>query len=147
MDEQPVWKGSASHVKYLGTYILCALTFFLIVPIVIAVRRWIDVHFTIYELTSERLRTTTGMLTKRTEQLELYRVKDYSLVQPFRYRVFGVGNIVLVTSDRTTPHVVLEAIPNAAAVHEHIRTYVEQCRRARGVREVDFDETEPGKQA
>ncbi len=41
-------------------------------------------------------------------ELELYRVKDIVLNEPFLLRLVGLSNIVLVTSDRSTPVFVVE---------------------------------------
>ena len=46
-----------------------------------------------YEITSERIKITSGIFSKQTSALELYRVKDYTLEAPFFYRLFHLGNI------------------------------------------------------
>jgi hypothetical protein len=66
-------------------------------------------------------------------------VRDITLTEPFWYRLFGVGNIVMQTSDRSHPEFVLEAIRNAEQVAGHIREQVEIMRARRNVREVDFE--------
>ena len=38
--------------------------------------RYLETRFTRFEITSERIRITTGVLSRRMEELELYRVKD-----------------------------------------------------------------------
>jgi uncharacterized membrane protein YdbT with pleckstrin-like domain len=92
-----------------------------------------------YELTTERLRMRHGVFSKHTDELELYRVRDYKLQQPFFLRIFSLGNIVLQTSDKSHPHVVLTAIPNGEDLREQLRTYVEECRTRKGVRELDVE--------
>ena len=75
----------------------------------------------------------------KTDELELYRVRDYKFEQPFFLRLFSLGNIVLQTSDKSDPQVVLSAIPNGEELREKLRTHVEACRMKKGVREVDFE--------
>src|SRR4051812_40630801 len=41
----------------------------------------------VFEVTSQRLRWRRGILTKRTDEMELYRVLDVSLVEPFLMRM------------------------------------------------------------
>ena len=41
----------------------------------------------------------------------------------------------LETSDRSTPHIVIEAVPDPLGVADLIRECVERCRVAKGVRE------------
>ncbi len=137
--EQSVWKGRSSQVTNLGVYLVCFLTCWLIVPIFIAIWKWLDVRCFVYELTTERLRQTHGIFSKRVDELELYRVKDIALEQPFFLRLFSLANIVLDTSDKTTPRVVLKAIPEAKELANEIRQHVEIQRQRKQVREIDMD--------
>jgi uncharacterized membrane protein YdbT with pleckstrin-like domain len=139
MEEQTVWKGRSSHVINFGVYVVCGLLFFLVVPLFIILWKWLENRCRIYEVTTERLRTTEGIFTKRTDELELYRVKDTTLVEPFLYRTFGAGNIVLSTTDETNPTLELEAIKGAAALREEIRKHAEVCRDRKRVRVSEFD--------
>jgi hypothetical protein len=69
-----------------------------------------------------------GIVSKRTDELELYRVKDTSLIEPFIYRMFSVGNISVVTNDASTPTLELRAIKNAKEIREELRASIEECR-------------------
>jgi uncharacterized membrane protein YdbT with pleckstrin-like domain len=140
--EQPVWSGHPSHVLYLGTHILCILFFWLIFPLFISLWRWLQVRFQIYELTSQRLFFTTGILSKHREEWELFRIKDMHVEEPFKLRLFGRGNVVLQTSDRSMPDFTLRAVPQPRELADRIRHLVEERRRARGVREIDLDTVE-----
>ena len=66
-------------------------------------------------------------------------MRDYKLEQPLSLRIFRLGNVVMQTSDKTTPTVILRAIHDAESVRENIRTHVEACRMRKGVREIDFE--------
>src|SRR6266403_1672351 len=90
MAEEIVWRGSSSQWKNFGLYLLCGLFCWLIVPIFIALARYLKTKCKIYELTTERLKTTEGVFSKVTETLELYRVKDLETRQPFLYRLTGI---------------------------------------------------------
>jgi uncharacterized membrane protein YdbT with pleckstrin-like domain len=89
------------------------------------------------------VKITTGLLSRHTTELELYRVRDYAVVEPFWLRLVGCGNIVLQTSDRTTSQVVLHAVPHAATLKDQIRTYTERMRQRRGVRDLEIDSPPP----
>src|SRR5512133_2726947 len=99
MEEKTIWKGSSSQVINLGTYVICGLLFWLIVPIFIFIWKWVENRYRVYEVTTERIRITRGIFTRRIDELELYRVMDSSVVEPFWYRQFGAGNIILTTND------------------------------------------------
>lgn len=138
-EEKEVWSGTPSQVLNLPTFVVCVLLFFLVIPVFYALWRWLVVKMTKYELTTERLRTRYGVLNRKTDELELYRVRDYKFDQLFYLRLFSLGNIVLTTSDKSHPLVVIPAIQNGEQLREQIRTHVEACRVAKKVREVDFE--------
>lgn len=139
MEEKTIWKGSSSQVIYLGTYIVCGLLVWLIVPLFIAIWKWIENRCRVYELTTQRLRVTTGVFSKRTEEMELYRVTDSTLVEPFIYRTFGAGNIVMNTNDPTTPVLTIEAVKNASWLREELRKCIEECRDRKRVRVTEME--------
>jgi uncharacterized membrane protein YdbT with pleckstrin-like domain len=136
-EEAIVWRGSPSQVINIPAFVFWGLLFWLVVPVFIILWRWLVVKMTKYELTTQRLRTRYGVINKKMDELELYRVRDYRLDQPFYLRIFSLGNIILQTSDLTNPTVTIRAIPDCEQVREHIRTYVEACRVRKGVRELD----------
>lgn len=137
--EKPVWNGTPSQVINLPAFILLGLLFWLVIPIFMMLWKWLVVKNTKYELTTERLKTRYGVLNKQMDEIELYRVRDYRYEQPFFLRVFSLGNVVMQTSDKSHPLVTIRAIPNGEELRERIRTYVEECRLRKGVREVDFE--------
>ena len=139
MPEQIVWRGSSSQWKNLGVFILCGLFCWLIVPIFIALSRYLQTKNKIYELTTERLKITEGIFSKVTDTLELYRVKDLETRQPFLYRMFGVENVQMNTSDTSSPFIFIEAIPSAVGLGDKIRNQVEAIRAQKGVREIDVE--------
>src|SRR5881227_3468150 len=139
MAEETVWRGTSSQWKNFGLYILCALFCWLIVPIFIALARYLETKNKVYELTTERLKTTEGVFGKVTDTLELYRVKDLETRQPFLYRLVGIENVQINTSDVTSPFVIVEAIPCAVALGDKIRNQVELIRAQKRVREIDVE--------
>jgi uncharacterized membrane protein YdbT with pleckstrin-like domain len=127
-----VWNGSPSQLTNIKTYILFFWT--IILPLIVYLRT----RFTIYELTEERFREKTGILSQKIEELELYRVRDYTVEKPFIMRLFGLGNLILVTSDKTNPKIYLYAIRNVESVRDVFRKNVEATRKQTGTKEVDF---------
>lgn len=139
MPEETVWRGTSSQWKNFGVFILCALFCWLIVPIFIALARYLQTKNKTYELTTERLKITEGVFSKVTDTLELYRVKDIETRQPFLYRVVGVENVQLNTSDTSSPFIFIEAIPSSVGLGDKIRNQVEAIRAQKGVREIDVE--------
>jgi len=134
-DESTVWQGRPSQVVNFKYYLACLL----IIPIPFAFWKWLQTRCFSYELTTQRLRIAQGVFSRTTDELELYRIKDLSLVQPFFLRLFSLGNVVLLTSDRSTPKLTIEAVADAGDLHEKLRRLVEELRDRKRVREVDFE--------
>lgn len=139
MAEEIVWRGPSSQWRNFGVYLLCALFCWLIVPIFIALARYLQTKCKVYELTTERLKITQGVFSKATDTLELYRVKDLETRQPFLCRLVGIENIHINTTDLTTPFVVVEGIPKAVGFGDKLRNQVEAVRMQKGVREIDVE--------
>lgn len=142
MSEQEtlIWEGSPSQWTNFKVFLVCGLLFWLIVPIFIALWRWLETSRNVFRVTTERVIVTQGVLSRRTDQLELYRAKDASLLEPFWLRLFKLGHVDLVTSDPTTPFLRLEAVPNPATLREQLRNAIERLRVSKGIRELDIGE-------
>jgi membrane protein YdbS with pleckstrin-like domain len=138
MSEEVVWRGTSSQWKNFGVYLLCGLFCWLIVPIFFALARYLQTKCKIFELTTQRLKITSGVFTKVTETLELYRVKDIETRQPFLSRLVGVENVQMNTSDTSSPFVFIEAVPSSGGLADKLRNQVEIIRQRRQVREIDI---------
>jgi uncharacterized membrane protein YdbT with pleckstrin-like domain len=137
--ETTIWKGSSSQLKNLWWFVACIL----VIPIPWAIWAWLKVKSRVYTLTDERLLIEDGIFTKTHDTLELYRVRDMQVVEPFWARMFGLQNIHLLATDLTTESIVLDHIPSSLNLRDKLRQQVEECRRKKGVREVGID-LEPG---
>ena len=134
-DEQIQWSGHPSQWQNLGWFLACLL----VVPIPFALWKWLETRHTVYTLTDQRLKFTRGVLTRTTEDLELYRVRDTRFEQGFFERLLGLGRIRLFTTDETSPEIVLPYIADAEGVREKIRALVEARRDAKRVRYLDAE--------
>lgn len=137
VDTGQLWQSSEGQLVNVGYFAVCLLLCWLVLPLVALLVRYLRTSLHVYELTPQRLRETAGLFSRRTDELELYRVKDVAIAEPFFQRLFGRGSVVLLTSDRSTPNVVLSCIENPRGVADAIRNLVEKCRVAKGVREID----------
>lgn len=122
--EETIWKGTPSAAQDFWLNLSCLL----VLPIPWAIGRWVQRRNSPMEITTERLRITSGVLSKKVEELELYRVRDTTFLQPFILRLFRVGNLKLNTDDATTPTILLGGIPADQALRDRLRHAVEACR-------------------
>jgi len=136
-EERVIWEGRPSPVDQLPTLVVCGLFIWLVVPGFIAAWRILELLCTKYTLSNERLTVATGVLSKRVDEIELYRVKDTALEIPLHLRVFGRAHVMLFTSDRSHPVLRLRAVADPAMIRNVIRGLVEKRRELKGVRELD----------
>jgi membrane protein YdbS with pleckstrin-like domain len=134
--EETIWEGASSQWLNFWPWLSCVL----VVTLPWALWRWLAVRARRYQLTSERLKIASGVLNRTIETLELYRVKDIAVTQPFMLRLAGLENITLLTSDHTSPTVTIPAMRQADALGDKFRRQVEIVRDRKRVREVDFDQ-------
>ncbi len=137
--EEIIWSGTPSHWNNFGKYVVCGLFFWLLLPIFVAAYLFLTIETTKYTLTNQRLRHRRGILTKKIDEIELYRVKDTQLVQPLLGRIVHIGNVKLLTSDKSQPDEVLEGVRDPVEVREILRDLTEAARRRYRVREIDVD--------
>ncbi len=155
-EENSFWKGTPSQWLNLCPFALCLLLsggilfgglFFppafiaLFIPLAYMVWRYLLVRTQVFELTSERLRITTGIINQHIDEVELYRIKDSRMVRPWWMRLTGLASIELETSDRSMPALVIPAIHGGAQLRELLRKHVEIQRDRKRVRELDLEES------
>jgi uncharacterized membrane protein YdbT with pleckstrin-like domain len=87
-----------------------------------------------YEITTQRIKIETGLLSKEKQNLELFRVDHVSVEKPLGMRMLGQGCIRLVTSDQSESHVLLYGLPGFEKLAEQIRDYSLKERERRGIR-------------
>jgi len=108
-----------------------------IIAILNLVYHILRVYCTRYEIDTEELKYYSGILNRKHEFIELYRVKDFQVDRPLIYRMFGMGNLIIYTSDKTTPVFRLQAIRKPEDTYTILRSLVELNRREKHVFEVD----------
>ncbi|NYT02302.1 MAG: PH domain-containing protein, partial [Methanosarcinales archaeon] len=67
-----------------------------------------------YILTNERLKISSGRIGKKHEEIELLRIKDVKVKQSLSDRAQGIGNIEILSTDETTPKIVLKDVKDPA---------------------------------
>ncbi|MEM6363711.1 MAG: PH domain-containing protein, partial [Planctomycetota bacterium] len=135
--EESLWQGSYSPKAMIGSWILLGLVSIalLILPILIEgltfgialivvlvlwvlvggnYARWrLGYH---YELTSQRFIHKSGIITRRTDRIEVIDIDDVSYEQGPIQRIFGVGSVHITSSDRSDPELHLNGIAKVSEV-------------------------------
>tara|TARA_R110002096_G_scaffold105923_2_gene233055 strand:+ start:6456 stop:6950 length:495 start_codon:yes stop_codon:yes gene_type:complete len=152
--ETVVWHAKPSNWCKFSTYAVCLLLAGGIVsaaillvepliyagialPLLIALSTFIAIKSTTYKLTDQRFFVDEGIFTRISDELELYRIKDITVVRPFFLRLVGRGSIILHTSDKTHPRLRIRGVRDIDHVRDQIRNLVEMWRERKHVREID----------
>ena len=152
--EEQLWKGGYCGKAMMGSWILSGLVtvallvlaiiiwnspilWYIVLGVVVLLwgyqlvvfaRRWLGVH---YRLTSQRFFHEKGILIHTTDLIEVIDMDDITYSQTIIDRMFGVGAIEIVSSDRSHPELSVPGIANvkdvAAKLHE--ARHLERLRR------------------
>ena len=90
--------------------------------------------FTRYALSEDRLFISVGFLNIKDDEILLYRVRDIDTSRSLWQRLFGVGTVVVMSSDKSMPNLVLKNIKDPVAIKELIHEQVEEMKIRRRVR-------------
>ncbi len=94
----------------------------------------LPLSFTRYALSEDRLFISVGFLNIKDDEILLYRVRDIDTTRTLWQRIFGVGTVTVMSSDKTMPTLVLQNIKDPVFVKELIHKQVEEMKIQRRVR-------------
>ena len=94
----------------------------------------LPLSFTRYSLSDDRLFVSEGFLNIKDDEVLLYRVRDIDTQRSLWQRLFGVGTVTVMSSDKTMPTLVLKNIKDPLFVKELIHKQVEEMKIQRRVR-------------
>ena len=104
----------------------------------------LPLSFTRYSLSEDRLFVSEGFLNIKDDEVLLYRVRDIDTRRSLWQRLFGVGTVTVISSDKTMPVLVLKNIKDPVLVKELIHKQVEEMKIQRRVRFGEIMTTDSG---
>ena len=104
----------------------------------------LPLSFTRYQLSEDRLFVSMGFLNIKDDEVLLYRVRDIDTQRSLWQRIFGVGTVTVMSSDKTMPTLVLKNIEDPLMVKELIHNQVEEMKIQRRVRFGEIATTDMG---
>ncbi len=122
---------------------LCSIQYssniFLIASLIFAFLGWYKYLLILsasYYLTGQQLIITRGVFARSINYLEIYRIKDILVNQPFWMKAFGLMNMTLLSFDTAEPLLALKGI-RVSSLPQSIRNHVQECRQRNKVLTVD----------
>ena len=98
----------------------------------------LPLSFTVYKLTKDKLIIESGFLSKKEEEVRLYRIMDLTLNRPFGQRMFGVGSIHCCTADKSTPEFDIVKVKKPVQIKNMLSDMVEEERDKKRVSAREF---------
>ena len=110
-----------NHIGWLVTLVVLVIQLF---NFLIALAR---LQGTFYTITNQRVMIERGILSKSLSEIDLRYIDETEFFQRFMDRLLGVGNVVLISSDKVFPQTTLQNIKDPRGVRELIRSHAYQA--------------------
>lgn len=163
-NETLYWKAQPSQLVYLKNYVLygfgilfclsmlfsypfLAISGILFLSFKVFEKYW-EVKHTDYFLSHERLRIVKGgVFGRRTFDIELFRLRDVELHEPFFHQIFGLGIIEIRNLQWDKEQVILNGVKNPQAVREIIRGVANGSKNITTYMSIDLSQLQQSEQS
>src|SRR5688500_11975152 len=101
-------------------------------PLVIGfVYTWLVRISTEHRIFNDSLEVESGIISRRIENIQLFRVRDIGLKQSILGRMLDFGDISIASTDQSNPHFTLRGIDRPRALYQMLRELVAKSQAAR----------------
>lgn len=121
---------------FLAVAYLKMLVFVSLITVAMAFYRYLYIRFTSYTITKETITVRTGVVARKFDNLELFRVKDYIVNQTVFERIFALMTVNLYTTDLSTVNIKIQGVP-LSNITEKIRDLVQEARNSNRIFEIN----------
>jgi len=83
--------------------------------------RMIRLKMTYYEVSPARIEWSRGILDRKVDNLDMYRVIDLKMRRTVFDCIFGIGTVGLITTDKTEPEFFFEKVVNPRKLYDIIK--------------------------
>ena len=135
MQSVPVLKPSQwiNAAYILFGVLLCPL----VIPTLIMAYRIAEVYFWQYEFHADYLIERRGVFSVRRRELHYHRIKGICEEAPFLYRLVGISNVDIVSSDPFASYLRMVAVPGGQTLTSALREIAATGRRSKKIQELD----------
>jgi len=112
--------------------VLAGLGVICIVISILAVKT-IRLKMIYYEVTPDRIEWSRGVLDRRVDNLDMFRVIDLNLRRSLIDCIMGVGTVRLTTTDKSDPHFEFEKVRGCRGLYDSIKKASLEADRNTGV--------------
>ncbi len=109
------------QILMFGQYRIMAGIGLIVVVALILLFKMVQLKMTYYEVTSDRIEWSRGILDRRVDNLDMFRVVDLKMRRTIFDCIFGIGTICLITTDKSNPEFVFENIRRPRELYDVIK--------------------------
>ncbi|NVJ89793.1 MAG: PH domain-containing protein [Flavobacteriaceae bacterium] len=135
VDRPSQWLNIGYFLLTIGlTFVSMELAF---TSLIILIWKSLVLYFTKWSYTTDTILERVGVFNVTTDEIQFFRIKDLRLYQPLLYRIVGISRLILITSDKFKPVLVLDGIRNGKRKRDMLKALAISSRREMGVKEFD----------
>jgi len=86
-----------------------------------------------YEVTADRIEWSRGILDRRVDNVDMFRVVDLKMRRSILDCIFGIGTVALLTNDKSDPEFVFEKVRDCRYLYDVIKKASLDADRRTGV--------------
>ncbi len=131
--EETFFEGKSVLKGHMGLFLIGLLLTPLGVGLFILLWLFLKIKTQTYRITNLLIEHETGLITRKHNSLDNWRIKDIQLNQNFFDRFYKTGTISVVSIDKLTPVLVLKGLPDAKSVYENLKVAAFKQRAERKV--------------
>jgi len=87
------------------------------------IAEYLRIRGTLYTVTSQRVMIERGLVSKSLSEIDLRYIDDSQFHQTILHRLLGIGNVTLISSDKSSPVYTLHGVPDPRGLRETIRAH------------------------
>lgn len=134
-----IWKGQTSQWINFLSFLFGFSFFWLILPPLFALWKYLTVKACHFELTTDGFTIQKGIFSTEKFELDLYKIKEIQLLEPFHLRLVNLSTIVLQTSDVKKPIIEIPAISKGKYLCSKFQMAVDQRRLVKENKDNEVD--------
>ncbi len=110
----------------------------LVIPFLIMIYKILDIYFWRYEFYENHVIERKGVFSVTRRELYYHRIKGIQHHAPFLYRIVGISQIHIISSDSFASYFQFTAIPKGLELAQAIRELSQNKRKRMKLKELDF---------
>lgn len=119
--EASIFALSQQQLLLFRRYRIVAGLGLVILVMLILLIKMVKLKMTRYEVSAERIEWSRGILDRKVDNLDMFRVIDLKLRRSLLDCIVGVGTVALITTDKTDPEFTFEKIRNSRRLYDIIK--------------------------